>query len=80
MGELQKRIKEEIQFDNYIGWKETEAFQHVKDEVLRFIEEMRKEFPELLIVTEDAEVADILKYVETVYHWREKWLGNSEQK
>jgi len=49
-------------------------------EVLKDDEEMRKEFPELLIVTEDAEVADILKYVETVYHWREKWLGNSEQK
>jgi len=45
MGEFKRRIKEEIDFDNYIGWKEEEAFRTMREKVLEVVEDAKKEFP-----------------------------------
>ena len=48
-GLFKKRIKEEINFDNYIGWKEQEAFSTMRQKVLEVVEGFKKEFAKALI-------------------------------
>lgn len=45
-GELEKQIVDGLNPDNYIGWKEKEAWEAAKTRILNLIEEAREEFPD----------------------------------
>ena len=67
--ELKRRILRKANFD---------AFMEQAIDLLdlhTILEECQKEFPDLLLVTKDATVEDILRYVKAVYHWKDRWFG-----
>lgn len=84
MGEFQKRVEAEIDRDNYIGWKEQEAFDAMKEKVLEIVEDAKKALIPPSIIDYPCEHWEARKlYEDAIREFRKqfvRWFGGAENK